>query len=214
MRPPQAPPLVWATLLAAVLLAAPAGAHPEGRTTAGAGPRVAPLGVNITSEGWSTPNGCGKPPIVERLSGAVEGGTPPYRYAWAFGDGNYSSDGPQVVHAYAEWGVYNVSLTVTDSLEVSANRSTLIALYPPPCPSSFNPLLASPAGVEAAIAVAAIVIAVVLLSLVQRRRGPPPAPPARRTASEGSEAEASPSPSSTGPAGAGPGGSVPEESRQ
>lgn len=46
--------------------------------------------------------------------GSAYGGYKPYNWSWNFGDGSYAYEqNPQ--HQYAERGIYNVSLTVTDS---------------------------------------------------------------------------------------------------
>ena len=55
-------------------------------------------------------------------------------YAWNFGDGN-SGTGPNPSHSYTTAGVYNVSLTVTDSAgasDSSMTTATVIAITEPP----------------------------------------------------------------------------------
>ena len=57
------------------------------------------------------------------FTGEAFGGTPPYTYAWTFGDGDTSTD-QNPTHAYIAAGVYNVTLTVTDSLLATASDET------------------------------------------------------------------------------------------
>ena len=57
------------------------------------------------------------------FTGDAFGGTPPYTYAWTFGDtGTATIQNP--THAYTAAGVYNVTLTVTDSLLATASDET------------------------------------------------------------------------------------------
>ncbi len=52
--------------------------------------------------------------LTVTVSSAIAGGTPPYTYEWAFGDGG-SATGASATHTYAAPGTYLVSLTATDS---------------------------------------------------------------------------------------------------
>jgi PKD repeat protein len=45
---------------------------------------------------------------------SVSGGTAPYKFSWAFGDGTTSTNSAPT-HTYESFGFYNVTLTVTDS---------------------------------------------------------------------------------------------------
>ena len=54
-----------------------------------------------------------------QFAGSASGGTEPYTWAWDFGDGNTSTlEDP--THAYAEPGIYDVTLTVTDAASDTA----------------------------------------------------------------------------------------------
>lgn len=67
----------------------------------------------------------------------------PQSWFWDFGDGN-SSDQPNPVHTYAESGVYEVSLTVTNTLGTSSTSITVEVQFPdapiaPAAPAPFCP---------------------------------------------------------------------------
>ena len=56
----------------------------------------------------------GLAPLMVQFTGGASGGTQPYSYSWAFGDGaTSSSQNPS--HTYANPGSYTSTLTVTDS---------------------------------------------------------------------------------------------------
>jgi|GEM_PF-2978799 len=56
----------------------------------------------------------GLAPLSVQFSSSASGGTPPYAYAWTFGDGSAGS-GTSPAHTYAAAGLYTARLTVTDS---------------------------------------------------------------------------------------------------
>lgn len=82
--------------------------------------------VLTISELSADPNG-GAAPLDVTLSATVEGGTPPYSYAWDLGDGADSTD-EEVSHTYTEIGVHTVGLTVTDSAGDNASDSLQVAV--------------------------------------------------------------------------------------
>ena len=110
-------------------------------------------------------------PIVGEAVGftsSSSGGTGPFTWAWAFGDGVHGT-GPTVNHSYASTGTYTVLLWVNDSVGVSRERSTHLRVSvssPPAAPGTVG----SPAEwlwVGAVVAVAAVVL---VLALWLRRR--------------------------------------------
>jgi YVTN family beta-propeller protein len=63
---------------------------------------------------------CNPFPVTVDFFGSASGGTSPYSFSWAFGDGSAGSLVQDPVHEYSAAGTYNASLTVTDALENSA----------------------------------------------------------------------------------------------
>ncbi len=55
------------------------------------------------------------------FTGTASGGTPPYNFAWDFGDSS-SATGSTVQHSYSSSGIFTVTLTVTDN---TSNESTI-----------------------------------------------------------------------------------------
>ncbi|HEV8361280.1 MAG TPA: PKD domain-containing protein, partial [Candidatus Thermoplasmatota archaeon] len=66
---------------------------------------------------------------VEFTDTSVSGGRPLVAWAWAFGDGATSTE-QNPTHIYADAGTYTVSLTVTDSAELSHTTSHAVTLLP------------------------------------------------------------------------------------
>lgn len=74
--------------------------------------------------------GSGVAPLLVSFLGAGAGGTPPYTYAWAFGDGGVSGlQNPS--HTYLAKGTYVATLTVTDSVPNTANASVTTKVVAP-----------------------------------------------------------------------------------
>ena len=57
----------------------------------------------------------GPAPLVVELKSDVEGGTPPLKYTWKFGDDTPDSNEANPKHTYTKPGKYRADLSVTDS---------------------------------------------------------------------------------------------------
>ncbi|MGC2289736.1 MAG: PKD domain-containing protein [Thermoplasmata archaeon] len=113
------------------------------------------------------------------------GGTPPYSYAWTFGDGATATT-RNATHEYTSVGKFNAELVVHDAAGESASQTVSITV------TATAPNSNSDWWVYLVVAIVVIVIAIlVVVWYRRRRRQTPPAPPA----------PASPPP---GPAGGGP----------
>src|SRR5215210_5958663 len=87
-----------------------------------------PLTVEITSSDTE-----GVAPATFDFEANVTGGTVPYTYSWAFGDGSVESDDDESIdHTFDVAGTYNVDLTVTDSTGRTVSDSILITGEPAP----------------------------------------------------------------------------------
>jgi PKD repeat protein len=72
----------------------------------------------------------GLAPFGTSLSTVAHGGTPPYRYAWNFGDGT-SGPGPNATnHVYTAPGIYATSVDITDSAGTQLRAITSIMVHP------------------------------------------------------------------------------------
>jgi len=56
----------------------------------------------------------GKAPLAVEFKADVEGGTPPLKYVWKFGDGTPDSNDANPKHTYQKAGKFRADLTVTD----------------------------------------------------------------------------------------------------
>lgn len=57
----------------------------------------------------------GKAPLAVEFKADVEGGTPPLKYSWTFGDGTPDSTDPNPKHTYEKPGKFRADLNVSDS---------------------------------------------------------------------------------------------------
>jgi len=89
-------------------------------------------------------------PGTVSFTSSITGGVPPYRYAWAFGDGATSSDA-NPVHTYSAPGGYRVAFVVTDAADASATFSLVVSVV------SVPGLAATGGGVPYAVALAAAI---------------------------------------------------------
>ncbi len=67
------------------------------------------------------------PDISIQFSGDAFGGYPPYTYQWNFGDGNTSTI-QNPTHSYHTFGEYELTLTVSDSKNLTASNSTTVTI--------------------------------------------------------------------------------------
>jgi PKD repeat protein len=86
-------------------------------------PLVAKASVSPLFPGFNSP--VPSAPLRTFLNGSATGGTPPYRFAWDFGDGATSAV-QNATHTYALPGTYAAVLTVTGGGGVTAT-STIVA---------------------------------------------------------------------------------------
>lgn len=73
----------------------------------------------------------GGAPLSVSFTANTAGGTAPYTFAWAFGDGATGS-GQAASHVYTALGSYTASVTVTDSTGATASGSVGISVVVPP----------------------------------------------------------------------------------
>jgi len=86
---------------------------------------LAPIGVSLSSQ---------SAPTLANFVENVTGGTPPYSYAWDFGNGDNSTSGPTASDGYNNPGSYTVKVKVTDSTGMSASNQATFSLSGPPPP--------------------------------------------------------------------------------
>lgn len=81
----------------------------------------------------------GNAPLTVFFNGFAAGGTPPYTWAWTFGDGS-SAATQAPYHAYSAAGTYSANLTVTDAALRTASAAPLqvTVTVPPPVISSLT----------------------------------------------------------------------------
>jgi PKD repeat protein len=82
-------------------------------------------------------------PLHVAFSGGASGGTPPYAFAWDFGDGSPAVSGSTAEHTYDVPGTYRATLVVTDSASsaVTVHPDDISALAPLAASASGSPLL-------------------------------------------------------------------------
>ena len=76
---------------------------------------VASVGPTPLSAAASANPVAGLVPLAVAFTGTAVGGTPPYTYAWSFGDGTVDSSEKDPPHTYAQVGSFSAVLTVTDA---------------------------------------------------------------------------------------------------
>jgi|GEM_PF-6915979 len=91
---------------------------------------VPPVQVTDTADTTS-----GNLPLAVNFTSNPVGGTAPYTFAWAFGDGGTSTD-QNPSHTYTTQGTYTVTLMVTDSALGTATATPIIIVALPAAPVS------------------------------------------------------------------------------
>lgn len=133
---------------------------------------VTPAAVNLTvtlpTEFVSSSDG-----VTVTFSASATGGTPPYTFAWDFGDGGRGT-GASVTHTYSSWGTYTVTVTVRDAQGQTVAHAYQVPIVgnsgPPPTPFYLTPL----GLVVLGAAVVAVAGAAFAIARRRRRRTPPP----------------------------------------
>jgi PKD repeat protein len=88
---------------------APAAAPGTPPSTAKAG--VEPLAIFLDADTID-----GKAPLTVNFDLDLDGGTPPYKWKWDFGDGQKATDAdPKLAHVYDKPGTYMVEVTIDDA---------------------------------------------------------------------------------------------------
>jgi len=108
------------------------------------------------------------------------GGTPPYTYAWTFGDGGTSAL-QDPTHAYTTGGQYTAQLVLHDSTGASITKTVSVTVSTGPSSSSST----SNWWIYAVVVVVVVILALLFVLLLRRRKrgalsalpAPPPPPP-------------------------------------
>ena len=104
-----------------------------------------------------------------QLFSNASGGTPPYAYAWSFGDGTAGSIAANPMHTYNSLGPFQANVTVSDHAGLTVNDTVSVAWVVPLVCSTQGPLVPAGAIVYAGL-VAAIGVGAYLLVRWHRGR--------------------------------------------
>jgi PKD repeat protein len=96
--------------------------------TAAATPIAISIGGALAASATALPT-AGDAPLIVRLTGGANGGTSPYTFHWAFGDGTSAST-QTASHTYAAAGSYTATLTVTDASSHTATATAAVVVSP------------------------------------------------------------------------------------
>ena len=88
--------------------------------------RIQPVIAQITSS-----RAVGGAPLVATFTANASGGSEVFTYNWSFGDGNYSTRGPNVTHSFPRLGTYTVVLNVTDFLGRTGSANLTVHVVRP-----------------------------------------------------------------------------------
>jgi PKD repeat protein len=77
----------------------------------------------------------GVAPLVVAFTAETEGGTPPLRLTWVFGDGTPESPDRNPIHTYAVPGTYRAELRVADASGDADSDWVEVTVTPTPSPA-------------------------------------------------------------------------------
>jgi PKD repeat protein len=109
-----------------------------------------------------------RPTVADDVSFNVEpaGGTPPFSYDWAFGDGGRST-AQNTTHRFLAPGVYNVHVTVTDAVGASPSHTLTVAVAALP-ESTLS--TSSAIAISSLTLIASVLGTALAMTIIQRRR--------------------------------------------
>lgn len=137
------------------------------------------------------------------------GGTSPYTYHWAYGDGFTATTVTAATtdvahHTYGTAGTYTVTLTITDAVGNSTTKTFTVTASNPPSTSLLGSLTSGP-GLYAIIIVIVVVVVALAALLLRRSRkskgGAPPSPPPTGPSGPSTPGEGGQTPPSSPPSG-------------
>ena len=95
---------------------APAPTTPPAAPAAGTPPSTAKPGTEPLAIFLDANTIEGKAPLLVNFDLDLDGGTPPYKWKWDFGDGQKSTEAdPKLSHTYEKPGTYMVEVTIDDA---------------------------------------------------------------------------------------------------
>ena len=106
-----------------------------------------------------------KPGATVNFTVHVSGGTPPYTFAWEFGEGR-SSNSSSPTNVFSRAGTFTVQLWTNDSIGASTEQNLTVTVGTSSPPFVFD----LSRGIWVIVAVAIVVAVVVLLAILGRRR--------------------------------------------
>jgi PKD repeat protein len=92
------------------------GAAPASPTTTVAGAEAEDEDIPLLAWADASPEE-GKAPLTVQFTAETEGGKPPFKFTWKFGDGTPDSHEQNPKHTYEKAGKYRADLEVGDSVE-------------------------------------------------------------------------------------------------
>jgi Domain of unknown function (DUF4349)/PKD domain len=123
------------------------------------GPPPLPLAMRLTATPTSGLN-----PLSVTFNAIVTGGKPDYIVNYNFGDGT-SYQGQTLIHTFTQSGVFNVSVTVTDSSGSAIANYSIIHVSNPPTASQFSSFASNVGGLLVSVVEGIVEVAVVILPI-------------------------------------------------